>query len=51
MTAGYIMLDVERLRKPMQTITDHLLRLMVPTQSSIISLNSTQENKSEKTNK
>ena len=50
-TAGYIMLDVERLRKPMQMITDHLLRLMVPTQSSIISLNSTQENKSEKTNK
>jgi integrase len=25
-TAGYIMLDVERLRKPMQMITDHLLR-------------------------
>ena len=24
-TAGYIMLDVERLRKPMQMITDHLL--------------------------
>lgn len=27
-TAGYIMLDVERLRKPMQIITDHLLMRM-----------------------
>jgi integrase len=26
-TAGYIVLDVERLRKPMQRITDHLLHL------------------------
>jgi len=25
-TAGYIMLDVERLRKPMQMITDYLLQ-------------------------
>lgn len=27
-TAGYIVSDVERLRKPMQLISDHLLRLM-----------------------
>lgn len=27
-TAGYIVADVERLRKPMQIITDHLLRCM-----------------------
>ncbi|STX50744.1 phage related integrase [Legionella busanensis] len=27
-TAGYIMRDVERLRKPMQRITDHLIRNM-----------------------
>lgn len=27
-TAGYIMNDVERLRKPMQSITDNLLKLM-----------------------
>ncbi|MBA3661558.1 MAG: integrase arm-type DNA-binding domain-containing protein [Gammaproteobacteria bacterium] len=27
-TAGYIIMDVERLRKPMQQITDHLLSLM-----------------------
>lgn len=27
-TAGYIIMDVERLRGPMQMITDHLLRLM-----------------------
>jgi integrase len=27
-TAGYIVMDVERLRIPMQQITDHLLRLM-----------------------
>lgn len=27
-TAGYIIMDVERLRKPMQMITDHLLKLM-----------------------
>jgi integrase len=27
-TAGYIMLDVERLRKPMQMITDYLLQQM-----------------------
>lgn len=28
-TAGYIMTDIERLRKPMQQITDYLLRCMV----------------------
>lgn len=27
-TAGYIMTDVERLRKPMQQITDYLLKCM-----------------------
>lgn len=27
-TAGYIIIDVERLRKPMQQITDHLLKLV-----------------------
>ena len=27
-TAGYIINDVERLRKPMQLITDHLLKLI-----------------------
>jgi hypothetical protein len=27
-TAGYIMLDVERLRKPMQQITDFLIKQM-----------------------
>lgn len=28
-TAGYIIADVERLRKPMQLITDHLLKSMI----------------------
>lgn len=42
-TAGYIMLDVERLRKPMQMITDHLLLQMKPEQSTIIPLHKTQE--------
>lgn len=27
-TAGYIMRDVERLRKPMQRITDYLIKQM-----------------------
>jgi hypothetical protein len=27
-TAGYIVMDVERLRKPMQKITDYLLKCM-----------------------
>jgi integrase len=27
-TAGYIVMDVERLRKPMQMIADHLMKLM-----------------------
>lgn len=30
-TAGYVVIDVERLRKPMQLITDTLLHLMNPT--------------------
>lgn len=42
-TAGYIMLDVERLRKPMQMITDHLLRQMIPEPSRIIELHKTEE--------
>ena len=25
-TAGYVIMDIERLRKPMQMITDHILR-------------------------
>ena len=37
-TAGYIMLDVERLRKPMQMITDYLLLQMGLKQSTIIPL-------------
>jgi integrase len=37
-TAGYIILDVERLRKPMQMVTDHLLLQMGLKQSTIISL-------------
>ncbi len=28
-TAGYIVLSVERLRKPMQAITDHILEMVV----------------------
>ena len=35
-TAGYIMLDVERLRKPMQIIAEHLLLQMGLKQSTII---------------
>lgn len=49
-TAGYIMLDVERLRRPMQMITDHLLRQMMPKQSPVISLYQAQENNIEKVN-
>lgn len=37
-TAGYIILDVERLRKPMQMISDHLLLQMGLKQSTIIPL-------------
>ena len=42
-TAGYIMLDVERLRKPMQIIADHLLLQMGLKQSTIIPLPVIQE--------
>lgn len=35
-TAGYIIMDVERLRVPMQRITDHLLRLMGVSKSAEI---------------
>jgi len=35
-TAGYIMLDVERLRKPMQQVTDYLLRSMVFEMNSLL---------------
>lgn len=34
-TAGYIILDVERLRKPMQMISEYILRQMVNTNSSV----------------
>lgn len=38
-TAGYIIMDVERLRKPMQQITDHLLKLVgVDNKADIIEL-------------
>jgi integrase len=38
-TAGYIMLDVERLRKPMQKITDYLLTsMLIKNTSEIINL-------------
>ena len=44
-TAGYIMLDVERLRKPMQMITDHLLFQMQNQQPSVFLLPKAQANK------
>lgn len=34
-TAGYIILDVERLREPMQKISDHIVRLMDVAQSTL----------------
>ncbi|MFX8543023.1 hypothetical protein ABTM06_20225, partial [Acinetobacter baumannii] len=37
-TAGYIVTDFERLRKPMQEITDHLLKCMELKQTPIIPL-------------
>jgi len=42
-TAGYIMLDVERLRKPMQMITDHILKQIGLIQASVIPLHKLQE--------
>lgn len=42
-TAGYIMLDVERLRKPMQMITDYLLLQMGLKESIIVPLPVMQE--------
>lgn len=47
-TAGYIIIDVERLRKPMQMITDYLLKQMVHKESSIISLIKIQKTKMKK---
>lgn len=39
-TAGYIVADVERLRKPMQQITDYLVKAMgAKTNTEIINLN------------
>lgn len=38
-TAGYIIMDVERLRKPMQMITNHLLMLMGVCKEADISFN------------
>ncbi|HAU0884427.1 TPA: integrase, partial [Legionella pneumophila] len=38
-TAGYIMRDVERLRKPMQRITDFLIRQMLGSVENIVALN------------
>lgn len=40
-TAGYIMLDVERLRKPMEIITDYILRQMKVKDSCPTPLHST----------
>ena len=38
-TAGYIVADVERLRKPMQHITDYILKCMgVVTSAEIIAI-------------
>jgi hypothetical protein len=38
-TAGYIVTDVERLRKPMQLITDYLLKCMeVKEQAKIVEI-------------
>jgi integrase len=38
-TAGYIITDVERLRKPMQKINDHLLRLAnMPQESEVVDM-------------
>lgn len=37
-TAGYIISDVERLRKPMQLIADNLLRFMGAEESSVITI-------------
>ena len=39
-TAGYIVTDVERLRKPMQQITDYLLKCMgIKNESTVVYLN------------
>jgi integrase len=35
-TAGYIVMDVERLRKPMQQITDHILKLAGRQSSAVV---------------
>jgi len=43
-TAGYIVIDVERLRKPMQTITDYLLRATkINKDNNTIKLNAVKE--------
>jgi len=39
-TAGYIVTDVERLRKPMQLITDNLLKLTGSIPGSLCGVNS-----------
>ncbi len=44
-TAGYIILDAERLRKPMQMIADHLLKQIPQDQSSVIPISINKENK------
>ena len=40
-TAGYIISDVERLRKPMQAITDNLLKFMKKSSDDLLSLMNT----------
>lgn len=47
-TAGYIMLDVERLRKPIQMIADHILLQIEIKKPQVIHLKSIQGRKNEK---
>ena len=37
-TAGYVVIDIERLRKPMQMITDYILKLMDIIRTEIVAL-------------
>lgn len=41
-TAGYIILDVERLRKPMQMVTDHILLQIGLKKSQVVYLTDNQ---------
>ena len=37
-TAGYVVIDIERLRKPMQMVTDYILKLMGIKSAEIVRL-------------